>query len=266
MKKLILYHKGDAAAVNIMEKLKRFLEEDRKLEERVKIISSDSSILYLDENPKLIEEIKTKNYEICIVPSKHKSKAGMKTLSCHPPGNFSIAEYGGSDKTLGVVNSIYLTEALLMLKKYNSQADYDVCFECTHHGPTSLEIPVIFIEIGSSEAEWKNDIAANTVARVIKGLLDMKTLQKDERISCIGFGGGHYCRKFSKIIESEKFALGHICPKYHLKNLNHELIKQMVEKTLPKPKIALLDKKGLGSEKRRILELLENFDLESIML
>jgi hypothetical protein len=40
----------------------------------------------------------------------------------------------------------------------------------------------------------------------------------------------------------------------------------MVEKTFPAPDAALVEKKGMGEEKRRILELLEATDLEVVRI
>lgn len=57
-------------------------------------------------------------------------------------------------------------------------------------------------------------------------------------------------------------AVGHICAKYNLENLDLNLIKQVIEKIIPKPKFALLDWKGLGKEKKRIVGLLEDNKIE----
>ena len=53
------------------------------------------------------------------------------------------------------------------------------------------------------------------------------------------------------------YAVGHICPKHNLESLDEDMLKQLIDKTLPKPEFVILDWKGLGKEKQRILELLE---------
>jgi D-aminoacyl-tRNA deacylase len=63
------------------------------------------------------------------------------------------------------------------------------------------------------------------------------------------------------MLKSE-FAAGHVCAKYNLENLNEALIKEAMEKTIPESKFVLLDWKGLGKEKARILEILEKNNIE----
>jgi D-aminoacyl-tRNA deacylase len=75
-------------------------------------------------------------------------------------------------------------------------------------------------------------------------------------------GGGHYNYTANKVMLKTNFAVGHVCAKYNLENLNESLIKQAMEKTIPRPKFVLLEWKGLGKEKGRILDLLEKNNIE----
>ena len=58
------------------------------------------------------------------------------------------------------------------------------------------------------------------------------------------------------------FAVGHILPKYNFDNFDEKMLNQLVEKTIPKPKFIMLDWKGLGKEKQRILKMLENNNIK----
>ena len=51
-----------------------------------------------------------------------------------------------------------------------------------------------------------------------------------------------------------------------MNHFNQDILKQMIEKCEQKVKFAIVDKKGIGKEKRRILELLENNNLEIIFI
>jgi D-aminoacyl-tRNA deacylase len=75
-------------------------------------------------------------------------------------------------------------------------------------------------------------------------------------------GGGHYNYTANKTMLKSNLAVGHICAKYNLENLDEGLIKEAMEKTIPKPKFVLLEWKGLGKEKRRIVELLEKNNIK----
>ena len=75
-------------------------------------------------------------------------------------------------------------------------------------------------------------------------------------------GGSHYNHVANKVMLKSEFAAGHVCAKYNLENLNEALIKEAMEKTVPKAKFVLLEWKGLGKEKARILEILEKNNIE----
>ena len=44
------------------------------------------------------------------------------------------------------------------------------------------------------------------------------------------------------------------------------MLQQMITRTAPEPKFALVEKKGLGPDKRRVLELLEETKLEVVVV
>ena len=119
---------------------------------------------------------------------------------------------------------------------------------------------MIFVEVGSTEREWNDLVACRAVANTIEDLMKMEP----ERFPvAIGFGGGHYCRKFSQVRD---YAVGHICPRYNLHNLDKEMVEQMISKTMPIPEFALVEKKGMGREKGRILEILKETELDVVMI
>ena len=54
-------------------------------------------------------------------------------------------------------------------------------------------------------------------------------------------------------MEGENF--GHICSKYSLEYFSEEMLKQMIQKTTPKPSKILLDWKGMpGGIKQQVLK------------
>ncbi|MEK6869382.1 MAG: D-aminoacyl-tRNA deacylase, partial [Nanoarchaeota archaeon] len=75
-------------------------------------------------------------------------------------------------------------------------------------------------------------------------------------------GGSHYNHVANKAMLQSNLAVGHICAKYNLESLDKDLLKQAMEKIIPKPKFVLLDWKGLGKEKKRIIDLLEKNNIE----
>jgi len=182
----------------------------------------------------------------------------MPCLSTHVPGNFSENAFGGNRGELAIAPSTVIGG---ILRKLNDKKmkDFEISLEVTHHGPTGLDKPVVFVEAGSSEKQWNNLNACAAVAEAIM------TFEPKGR-SAIGFGGPHYAPKFTKLV-LEEWATGHICPKYHFNSLDEEMFRQMVEKTVPKPETALIDKKGTkGWFKNKVKELADAFGLDVQMV
>jgi len=179
--------------------------------------------------------------EIYLVGSKHQSAEKIKSLTCHTPGNWSKAEFGGKERELCVSPPLYLHAVLQELKKFPDE-EYIKCYEVTHHGPSSMNAPILFAEVGGTEEEWKNIDACRAVC---KALLAQPKLTEAHIAN--GFGGPHYAPAFSKLTHT---AIGHICPKYQLDNIDEEMVLLSFQKTFPRAKFAVIDWKGCNSEQR----------------
>ena len=91
----------------------------------------------------------------------------------------------------------------------------------------------------------------------------MKIVKSEKRYrSCIVLGGSHYNSVAKKIILNTEYSVGHVCPKHNLKNLDSEMLKQMIEKSDDKVELVVIDWKGLGDEKQRVLKLLEENNIK----
>ena len=240
----IIISKKDLASLTIYEALKKinFTENVHVIQERT---------IYTEDIDKKYPA------DFIIFPTKHQSESLKKTLSVHNPGNWGKAELGGKDSTLPPSNSIILKNALLELKKLNN-LDYEVSGEVTHHGP-NLSTPSLFIEIGSSPLQWKDEEAALIIAKTIKSII--KNPHPTNYQTAIGIGGGHYMPSFNKIIERTNISLSFICPKHNLESLNENILKQAIEKTKSYVDFLLVDWKGVGEHKEKIKKLAEKINL-----
>lgn len=116
----------------------------------------------------------------------------------------------------------------------------------------------MFVEIGSSEEQWCDESFGKIISDCIK-----ETFTKEDKVeSCFFIGGGHYNNYANKIMERTDLAVGHICPKYAVEFLDKLLIRQAIEKTVPKPELVILDWDGLGGHKQRIVEILEKNNIK----
>jgi D-aminoacyl-tRNA deacylase len=195
--------------------------------------------------------------DLFIFATKHQSKSGIPSLSCHSPGNWTKAEAGGKDRELCSAPSSYLRAAFLKLKELNN-LNFDIVQECTHHGPF-LQKPVMFIEIGSTENEWERKDCGKIIAKTIHYLT---TNEIKECKAVLAIGGLHTMPNFTKYYEKEDIAFAHCCPKYNLENLDKEMILQAMEKSVEDCKTIYLDWKGLKMYKEQIKLLLEELNLE----
>lgn len=197
------------------------------------------------------------NLELVVFISRHSSLSGTPTLSVHTPGNLGEAELGGLSRTVSVSPANAMRDALKAMKqlKEERKLDYEVSYECTHHGP-SLNVPTMFAELGSSPKQWNDLKAAETVAHAT-----MKTISKFGEYSAkamLGIGGPHYNAKFTKMALENELAFGHIIPKYTIPHIDAEIIKKCIEKTLEKVELVILDWKGIkGEHKSKLVGLLK---------
>lgn len=185
--------------------------------------------------------------DLFVFASKHRSEAGVPALTVHATGNWgSDAEVGGRPRELGLTSARALRAAYQYLEK-NALPGFDVTLEATHHGPTSLTTPSVWVELGSTEQQWHDAKAAGVVAKAILACCQNYERQKGK--VAIGFGGTHYADKFNKL-EGKEFAFSHIAPKYALASLDASLVRQALAKTQEKVELALVDWKGCTADQR----------------
>jgi D-aminoacyl-tRNA deacylase len=193
--------------------------------------------------------------------SRHSSAMGIPTLSVHTPGNLSEAKFGGKPRSVSVSPAGAMKNALLEMAKLRDERglNYEVSYECTHHGP-SLDVPTMFVELGSSPKQWKDTRAAEVVAHAA-----MATLSDGSSYSvALGIGGPHYNKKFTESALNTNRAFGHIIPKYALQEVDVEMIKQCVDKTMETVDVAVLDWKGIkGEHKPKVLATLGEIGVPS---
>lgn len=202
--------------------------------------------------------------------SKHASKSKTPTLTSHSTGNFSdIVLLGGKPKEIG--NTFPSFQKVYMKKIYEKRQElfgYDLTIEATHHGPTSLVNPILFIEIGSSENQWVNKTTASIVCKsVLESIIDIeKYIENNNTTIGIGIGGNHYPQKYNELILFSNVAFGPVISKYNLAFINEQIMKQVKGKSIEKINHIYVDDKGLGKDKEKVLNILNSQDLEIIFI
>ncbi len=259
--KAVIVSKKDQAGLNIKECLLRLFDfkETNEEFEREKIyeikVEKEKIRLYTTEKVSVdCEYIDEKiNADFIVFATKHQSKSGIASLSVHIQGNWSKAEFGGSDRKLCISDADYLRECLFKLKELANNNNYEIIQECTHHGPYLAKTPCMFIEIGSSEKQWPDKQAGEIIAKTIMSVIPKKPKHYK---TAFGIGGLHHCPNFTKLMKKSDLAFGHVCPKYMLNNLDKEMILQAIEKNTNKCEEVVLDWKGLSQYKQKITKML----------
>lgn len=205
------------------------------------------------------------NTSLFIFASRHKSAAFKPALLVHTPGNWAEeAPLGGKPSTLCTAHPPALKTALLTLlaeRQRLALASWACGLEATHHGPWIVDTPVLFVEIGSTEQEWRNETAAEAVANAI--IAAAQGLNQKHPV-VLGFGGPHYCPTFTRIAAETPYAPSHILPKYHIDLASEELIRKAIASTMGTVEYAVLDWKGMsGPQRARLRQILEQMGLEA---
>ncbi|MCJ7763166.1 hypothetical protein MUP38_06920 [Candidatus Bathyarchaeota archaeon] len=193
--------------------------------------------------------------------SRHSSASGTPTLSVHTPGNFNTAELGGLPRQVSVSPATAMQTALKALKRYQQEMnlDYAVSYECTHHGP-SLNVPTMFVELGSSAKQWSDTKAAEAVAHAAMQAIANFSVPK--RMAVLGIGGTHYNQRFTKMALADEAVFSHMIPKYAVQHVDAEILTHCMERTLEKVDGAILDWKGIkGNDKSKLLAALQEIRL-----
>lgn len=167
--------------------------------------------------------------DLLVLASRHSGETGP-LLTAHHTGNVGPAEFGGRPNELATAAPGALAAALHAFEAHAPEG-YDVGLECTHHGPTDLEVPSLFVEVGSDEAQWRDASAATAAARTI---LSLRGVEPWVERAFVGFGGGHYAPRFARIVRETDWAVGHIAADWGLDAMGEPepaLVEQVFERS-----------------------------------
>jgi len=264
---LVVASTKDVASVNIAQKLislYEFQKTDAGFQQNPiyskRIQDKEVKLVFLNEETIHAQYITDHFFpQLIVFVSRHSSVAGIPTLSVHTPGNLGDAELGGLPKQVSICPASAMKNALLELAriKEENNLQYEVSYECTHHGP-SLGVPTMFVELGSSSEQWKDLRAAEAVAHAAMAAISNESTYP----TVLGVGGPHYNERFTKFVFTTPYAFGHIISKYAVPNVDEETVKQCVQRTVEKVELAVFDWKSMRAKDReKIIAVLGELDI-----
>ncbi len=156
------------------------------------------------------------------VASRHAGDTGP-LLTAHHTGNLGPADHGGDPNSLARACPNAHAHTIAALTEHAPDG-YEVGTECTHHGPTTVGAPSLFVEVGSGPEQWDDPAAAQAVARAIYSLRGVAPDRDpvacdsaDDSVSpdrcrrhLVGVGGGHYAPRFERVVRETEWAVGHV--------------------------------------------------------
>lgn len=224
----VIASRADTASIAIARALLERatgLEPREELQDRYRLSGAELVVvdglhIELDD----IEGYFAVNPDWVAVVSRHSGETGP-LLTAHFPGNVGPAEFGGSDHSLPPACPAALTRTVDALATHRPD-DYDVGIECTHHGPTDSEVPLLFVEIGSSEAQWRDPEAAQAVASAVWSVRRTDPFGGQQFVA---FGGGHYAPRVERIVRETGWDAGHIAADWSLEGLTSGRLSDVVE-------------------------------------
>jgi len=149
--------------------------------------------------------------------SRHSGETGP-LLTAHFTGNVGPAEFGGSPGAVAEAAPGALSRVVTALEDHAPEG-YDVGVECTHHGPSAVGCPSLFVEVGSDEPQWRDPDAARAAARSI---LALRGVDPHRGRTVVGLGGGHYAPRFERVLRETAWDVGHVAADWALADLDVE--------------------------------------------
>ncbi|MGZ4863238.1 MAG: D-aminoacyl-tRNA deacylase [Halobacteriota archaeon] len=200
---------------------------------------------------KLIREL---NADLIIFSSRHESeKQKGPVFTAHFTGNINGSQSRGPILARAAPRALKL-----VMERLRRLSDIKVLVEVTHHCPCTINIPSLFVEIGSSRSEWTNDALGDIMARAILSL-DSPSLNK-KCITAVGFGGPHYAQRHTEILANSEICYGHIFATYQLEHLSAAIVQEAFDKS--DAKFAYFDRKQIGAEKGRLKSIVNSLGHE----
>ena len=276
---LIIASNIDPASINIKKSLleqskweemdtfnKNIAYQHTSMKDVILLTINDRKILHENIDKEVGKKLKIKPKQAIFI-SRHTSETGTATLTTHPIGNYGKAEFGGKSNTLCKSSPRLMSELLRILKKNADDAKtyHKICFEVTHHGPY-LEIPALFVEVGSTKEEWDKKDPADIVAKSVLNLIESYHYEEDlprDMPVLIGVGGGHYAPRFTDVVLEKNAAFGHMIPRYQIDsgNIDDEIFEKALQ-TTPNVKAVYFHRKSL--KKSQIREYKQWFEKRGI--
>ena len=175
---------------NEVFQFEKFKEEDPrnilKDENQIYLGLTDERMIFLDDLE--LEDSKL-DPDLIMFASRHASNTERPAILIHTTGNWSDDNsFGGEKHDLSQTSALLHRAGFLSLlnqSKLQNLRDFVVDIEVTHHGPTLLKKPLVYIELGSSKKEWAHQLAARVVSNSIIDAYTLFVISITSVVNCL---------------------------------------------------------------------------------
>ena len=166
---------------------------------------------------------------------RHRSRQDARRLTVHPVGNAATppGPHYGPARRMALASPALLRDGLVHLDAAARERGLDcpVTYEISHHDPTELAAPVMFLEIGDGPAAYADpvliDAAVDAALRVAFRPLPPPAT------TCLGISyQSHYAESFGRATLQRDWAFGHIVSSWLLPDLTADDFATLVGRTV----------------------------------
>lgn len=203
--------------------------------------------------------------ESIMVLSRHRAASGKPSLTVHPVGNPGAQAIAGGRAFTPTPTQPHLLSAAyraLAAGAKKAGVDHAVSLEATHHGPYT-KVPLLFIEVGSSEEHWEDPMPGDVVAAA--ALSAVRHVAPPGTRTIMGVGGPHYAPRCGALLQQTPVSVGHMVADYHFRSEEppgREVLAAFLAASAPPGESGVdgvyVDRKSLpGPARRQVMEDLE---------
>lgn len=182
--------------------------------------------------------------------SRHEMANPRPMFTVHTPGSWP---------DVSVANPPLATAIFRALCRH-AEEPFKCAFEATHHPPNTSAASATFVEVGSTEAEWRDRRAVGVLVQALEEVLGREL---GAGATTMVVGDLHYSTVADSALNGE-VELGHILPKYLETTLQH--VKTAFYKhTTPVRRVVVFRKNVKNPARAEVVEFLREREVEVVL-
>jgi Uncharacterized protein conserved in archaea len=196
------------------------------------------------------EDVLTALGRYAIFISRHEMSNPKPLFTVHTPGSWPDVSVAHPPLTTSIFRALCKA----------AYEPYSCAFEATHHTPNTSVVSATFVEVGSTENEWRDKKAADTLLQVLEEVLNKPPEGKP---AAMVIGDLHYITVGNMALSGE-VDIGHVVPKYI--DIKLDIVQTAFKKhTVPIEKVIIFRKNVKNPARTEIVDFLRRLGVEVLL-